>query len=76
VTLVPGRGYLLSGMGALAWTNSHPVFGRPGAIAAIYLGCLQGTRLWHLFEVQVRNTDQGVILMNDADLVQLTATEV
>lgn len=72
MTLLVGLPYHLSGLRQVSWTNSHPRFGQPDEIGAIYLGAIRGTRLWHLFEVQVQQTDQGVILMSDADLVQIT----
>lgn len=70
--IVPGRGYVLSGMRSEMWGAPHPTHGTPESVAAKYLGSLQGTRRWHGFEVWKDGTEQGVIFMADADLAQLT----
>lgn len=72
--LVVGQPYLLAEMTPVMWQNAHTTFGCPTKIAAIYLGALVGTRTWHLFEVQVRSADAGVLLMNEGDLQRLTVT--
>lgn len=66
--IVIGMAYVLSGMVPAMWNNTHRVYGQPNALAVIYLGALQGTRLWHLFEVQIDGADAGVLTMNDDDL--------
>ncbi len=74
--LVPSRAYLISGMSQSMWHNSHTQFGQPASIATVYLGCLRGTRLWHLFEVRIRKRDAGVLLMTDTDLARLNIEEI
>ena len=73
-TPVVGKPYLLQGLHHVVWDNKHPQYDQPSQVAAIYLGALQGTRLWHLFEIRVERKDAGVILMNDGDLQQTTVT--
>lgn len=69
--LVRGQAYLLSGMTPAMWQNCHAEFGQPQRIVAVYMGAVSGTRTWHLFEVQFRGRDEGVLLMNADDLAQL-----
>ena len=69
-----GRIYLLQGMERSMWDRPHPRYGAPSSLATRYLGCLQGARKWHGFEVWVENREQGVLFMNDADLNKLRVT--
>lgn len=72
--LTPGHGYILSNLRAVIWDNLHPRFGCPDSLAVVYLGSLQGTRLWHLWEVRIAQADAGVLMLNAADLAQITVT--
>jgi hypothetical protein len=74
--LIVGHGYYLSGMHADMWGNVHPHFGRPEAIAARYLGWLQGVRRWHGFEVWKDEAEQGVLFMSSQDLARLTVRPI
>ena len=74
--LVVGGIYRLEGMVRTMWDSPHPVFGAPPSLAGRYLGCLQGVRRWHGFEVWVEHREEGVIFMNDDDLCKLTVTKL
>lgn len=74
--LIRLRAYQLSGMVPAMWGNAHTRFRTPFAVAAIYLGSIQGTRTWHLFEVQYDDKEAGVLLMPTSDLNQLTVEEL
>ena len=74
--LVVGRAYYLEGMKKEMWDAPHPIFGAPPAVAGRYLGCLQGARRWHGFEVWVRGREEGVLFMNDEDLSKLVVTPI
>jgi hypothetical protein len=76
MTLDVGRIYHLEGMKREMWDGPHPRFGAPPALATRYLGCLQGRRLWHGFEVWVDGNEEGVIFMNDEDLSKLSVTKL
>ncbi len=58
------------------WHNSHTQFGQPASVDTIYLGWLDGTRRWHLFEVRIENRDAGVMLMTSQDLTRITIEEI
>jgi hypothetical protein len=74
--LVHGKAYYLQGMASEMWDAPHPVFGAPRALAARYIGCITGSRRWHGFEVWIENREQGVLFMNDDDLLKLRVTEI
>lgn len=76
LNLIVGRAYFLSGMVEDMWTTGHPQFGKPEAVAGYYLGCLQGTRRWHGFEVWAGGKERGVIFMTDEDLSKLRVEPV
>lgn len=76
MVLLVGKGYYLQGMSAEMWDRPHPVFGAPRALAARYLGHIEGSRRWHGFEVWVDNQEQGVLFMNDEDLSKIIVTEI
>jgi len=76
IELQVGHAYVLDGMQPTLWGNAHLRFGQPHVLAARYLGSLEGARLWHLFEIHVEGHEIGVLLMNDADLAQLTVQEI
>lgn len=72
--MIIGSAYLLTGLNNVTWGNTHPRYGRPDRLAVVYLGSLQGTRAWHLCEVRVAGADAGVLLIDEADFVQITIT--
>lgn len=76
MTLIPGRAYRLEGMAPEMWDNSHKDFGRPRALAVLYLGEVHGTRTWHIFEVWIHQRERGALMMTAHDLERLTVTEI
>lgn len=74
--LVVGRVYHLRGMVEEMWDAPHPIYGAPPALAARYLGSVQGLRRWHAFEVWHQGEEKGCLFMNDNDLARLTVTEI
>ncbi len=72
VRLRVGRAYLLSGLQEAVWDRPHPRFGMPDQVAAVYLGHVPGHRRWHIFEVWADGQEQGVLVMNDDDIAQVT----
>ncbi len=76
IPLIPNHAYRLSGMQPTMWAAPHVVYGTPQDVAGIYLGCLAGTRTWHLFEVRIKGKDAGVIMMTTSDLEKITIREL
>lgn len=74
--LLLGKAYYLEGMERPMWDRPHPRFGAPHALATRYIGCLQGHRRWHAFEVWVENREEGVLFMTDADLELIKITPI
>ena len=72
--MIPGKGYKISGK--IDWVTPHEIYGKPTAIAGIYLGSLSGTRTWHLFEIRLNGEDKGCIMMPEKDLNLLTVEEI
>lgn len=72
--MIVGQAYVLGNLRAAIWDNAHPRFGCPDTLAVIYLGAVQGTRLWHLWEVRIAQVDTGVLLLHEADLAKITVT--
>lgn len=72
--LIAGQAYRLERMLKPYWDAGHPKYGKPERIAAKYLGSLDGHRRWHLFEVWDDGSEQGVIMMNDDDLLRIDVT--
>ncbi len=62
---------MLSGLQSAVWDRPHPRFGTPDHVAAVYLGHVQGTRRWHIFEVWADSEEQGVLVMNDDDIAKV-----
>ena len=71
-----GQAYYIEGMVREMWDVGQPEHGMPAAVAARYIGCIQGNRLWHAFEVWHRNVEIGVLFMTDGDAEQLTIVPV
>lgn len=58
------------------WDVGHPEHGMPTAVAARYIGEIQGNRLWHAFEVWHAGEEIGVLFMTDADAERLSIVRV
>jgi hypothetical protein len=71
IRLRVGRAYMITGMKNAVWDIPHPRFGSPDQVAAVYLGSLRGVRRWHGFEVWADGSEQGVLFMNDDDMLNL-----
>jgi len=72
MTFEIGAPYLLTGMRRILWSNRHEQYGTPREIAALYLGSVAGTRVWHIFEVRIEQRDAGALLFNEDDLNVMT----
>jgi len=66
--------YELKGMRPYMYDVRHPLYGKPSKLCCRYLGPRSGERRWHVFEVWVDGREQGVVVMNEADLGQLIVT--
>jgi len=55
-------------------TSATRSYGKPSKLCCRYLGPRSGERRWHVFEVWVDGREQGVVVMNEADLGQLIVT--
>jgi len=73
---VVGHSYYIEGMAPMMWDSPHPQFGAPNAIAGLYLGHLQGVRMWHGFEVWLKGKEVGVIFMTEDDLSKLRVVDL
>lgn len=71
MNLIVGRAYYLEGMEEDMWSGGHPIYGKPRALAGLFLGTLKGTRTWYGFEIRMGGKEAGVIFMPEEDLKAL-----